>query len=71
MSKSCYKHTDKKLFIRQLARIERQETHCGRIRARLPGEGRIQSEAVGGTPHEHHHISVSQNYFEHIGTFLQ
>jgi hypothetical protein len=28
-------------------------------------------ETVGTTPHEHHHIGVSQNHYEHIGTFLQ
>jgi hypothetical protein len=26
---------------------------------------------VGNTPQEHHHIGVSQNRFEHIGTFLR
>src|SRR5882762_3314981 len=68
--KARYKRTDKKLFIKQLARIERREARLRRIRARLSQEGRI-GETVAKTPHEHHHIGASQNQFEHIGTFLR
>lgn len=28
-------------------------------------------EIVGNTPQEHHHIGLSQNLHEHIGTFLR
>jgi hypothetical protein len=67
--KARYKRTDKKLYIKQLAQIERREAHLRRIRARLP-ENRTWSEAVASTPKEHHHIGASQNNYEHIGTFL-
>lgn len=70
-SKGRYKRTDKKCFVRQLARIERREARLRRIRARLSGEQRMRREAVGNTPREHHHIGTSQNNFEHIGTFLR
>ena len=70
-AKSRYKHTDKKLFVRQLAQIERREARLRRIRAGLSDAKRIQSEVVGSAPHEHHHIGVSQKNFEHIGTFLR
>jgi hypothetical protein len=65
-----YKRTDKKKpFIKQLARIERREARLRRIRAKLSKDN--TREAVGNTPHEHHHIGVSQNQFEHLGTFLR
>jgi len=70
--KGRFKHTDKKkLFVKQLAQIERRETRLRRIRARLSREGRIHSEVVARTPQEHHHIGVSQNYYEHVGGFLR
>lgn len=71
--KSRYKRTDKKKpFIKQLARIERREARLRRIRAKLSkGSSDNTREAVGTTPHEHHHIGVSQNQFEHLGTFLR
>src|SRR5882762_4566174 len=67
--KARYKRTDKKLFIKQLARIERRETRLRRIRTRLSRD-RSTDEKVPNTPHGHHHIGTSQNQFEHIGTFL-
>jgi hypothetical protein len=70
--KARFKRTDKKReFVRQMARIERREFRLRRIRARLSGKSKMPCEAVGSAPHEHHHIGVSQNNFEHIGTFLQ
>jgi hypothetical protein len=70
-SKARYKRTDKKLFIEQLARIERREARLRHIRTKIYGEKPNQSEVVGITPEEHHHIGISQNYHDHIGTFLQ
>jgi hypothetical protein len=71
--KARYKRTAKKQpFIKQLARIERREARLRRIRAKLSKEGSGNTiEAVGNTPQEHHHIGVSQNQFEHLGTFLR
>jgi hypothetical protein len=67
--KSRYRRTDRKLFVRQLAQIERREARLRRIRARL--SNRTQCERVPGKMDQHHHIGVSQNQYEHIGTFLQ
>jgi hypothetical protein len=69
-SKARYKRTDKREFVRQLARIERHEARLRRIRVRLFQTGQI-GETVATTLPEHHHIGASQNQFEHIGTFLQ
>ena len=70
--KSRYKRTDKKKpFIKQLAQIERREARLRRIRARLSKGSDNAGEAVGNTPHEHHHIRVSQKQSEHLGTFLR
>jgi hypothetical protein len=51
----------------QLTRIERREARLRRIRAKFV---KSQSEPIEKTPQEHHHIGVSQKYYEHIGTFL-
>jgi len=69
--KSRYKRTDRKLFVRQLAQIERREARLRKIRARHAKDGRVGAEKVAATPQEHHHIGVSQNQFEHIGSFLR
>lgn len=66
--KERYTRTDKKIFVGQLARVERREVRLHRIRAKLP---RQQREWTPNTPEQHHHIAVSQNNYEHIGTFLQ
>ena len=54
-----------------MAQIERREARIHRIRERHSKEGRFQGEMVASTPEEHHHIGLSQNKFEHIGTFLR
>lgn len=70
-AKARYKRTDKKQFVKQLTRIERRETRLRRIRTRLSKEQRDHREVVSDTPQEHHHIGVSHNFYEHMGTFLQ
>jgi hypothetical protein len=65
-SKARYKRTNRKLFVKQLARIERREARLRRIRVRNQYTG----EKVPKTPLGHHHVGVSQNHYEHIGTFL-
>jgi hypothetical protein len=69
--KSRYFRTDRKKFVKQLTHIERRIARLRRIRARLSGNGQGQNERVGTTPHEHHHIGLSENTYDHIGTFLQ
>ena len=68
ISKSRYKRTDRKAFIKQLARIERRQARIRRIRARHSDS---VHEQVDSTPEKHHHIAKSQNDNVHIGTFLR
>jgi hypothetical protein len=70
-SKARYKRTDRKQFVRQLTQIERRENRLRRVRAKLVVAGLCPDELVAKTPQEHHHIGVSQNEYDHIGTFLQ
>lgn len=70
-SKARYKRTDKKDFVRQLAKIERREARLRRLRAKLSDGGQPQDEeTVAADPLKHHHIGRSQNNYHHIGTFL-
>ena len=69
--KARYKRTDRKAFVKQLVQIERRQTRIRRIRSKLHSGRQAQREVVANTPHEHHHIGLSQNQYEHIGTFLQ
>lgn len=69
--KARYKRTDKKAFVRQLARIERREARLRRLQAKLRKDSNVHAEAVAHAPQEHHHIGSSQNVYEHIGTFLR
>jgi predicted DNA-binding protein with PD1-like motif len=69
--KARYKRTDKKTFVKQLARLERRESRLRRIREKLSSEGRLASEPVPRTPQEHHHIGVSEKHHENIGHFLR
>ena len=68
--KARYKRTDKNKYTQQLARMERREARLRRIRARLSSNPQCD-EKVALSPHEHHHIGVSQNRYEHIGLFLK
>jgi hypothetical protein len=76
-SKARYKQTDKKDFVRQLAKIERREARLRRLRAKLSDGGlsdggQLQDEeTVAADPLKHHHIGRSQNNYYHIGTFLR
>jgi sRNA-binding protein len=72
-SKARYKRTDKKTFVKQLARMERRESRLRRIRERFSSdsEGRFAHELVPRTPQEHHHIGVSEKHHENIGCFLR
>jgi hypothetical protein len=67
-SKSRYKRTDRKQFVKQLAQIERRQARIRRIRAR---DGTFPRERVDMSPVAHHHIGISQNDYLHIGTFLR
>jgi hypothetical protein len=71
-SKARYKRTNKKLFVKQLARIEHRETRLRQIRAKLANHRQEGcNDAALGTLRKHHHIGASENDYEHIGTFLR
>jgi hypothetical protein len=57
--------------VQQLAQIERREARLRRIKAKLVSPGQGWGETVARTPQQHHHIGISQNQYQHIGTFLQ
>jgi hypothetical protein len=71
LSKARYKRTDKKQFVRQLTQIERREHRLRRIRVKLSAAGLFLDEPVVKRPQEHHHIGISQDHYEHVGSFLQ
>jgi hypothetical protein len=70
-AKARYKRTDRKLFVKQLAQIERRQARLRRIKAKLSPEAQARREAISKEPQQHHHIGRSQNQYEHIGTFLR
>jgi hypothetical protein len=68
-SKARYLRTDRRSFVKQLTRIERRQTRLNRIKRKLSPQ--IPVEGVATTPEAHHHIGMSENRYEHIGTFLR
>jgi hypothetical protein len=68
--KGRFKRTDRKGFVKQMACIERRQARIRRIRARFQAGSSTQRETVAKTPQEHHHIGLSQNQHQHMGTFL-
>jgi hypothetical protein len=71
MSKSRFTRTDRKLYVKQLAQIERRSARLHRLRAKLANQGLIHKETVPHIPDEHHHIGKGQNEPVHFGTFLR
>lgn len=70
--KARFIRTDRKLFVKQLANMERRAFRLRRIRERLIEKKKVLwEEAVPNTPEYHHHIGITQNSYEHIGTFLR
>ena len=58
--------------MKQLSQIERREARLRRIQSKLHNnQPPVRRESVAKTLKEHHHIALSQNFYEHIGTFLQ
>ncbi|RDB27548.1 hypothetical protein Hypma_003878 [Hypsizygus marmoreus] len=72
--KGRYKRTSKKAVQKQLAQIERRQARIRRIREKLttthPTLNTTASPNVCD-PASHHHIGVSENFPQHIGTFLR
>ena len=74
-AKSGYKRTSKKNFTKQLAQIERRQSRIKRIRQKLSKEGRllnrIREDATAKHLDVHHHIGISENQYQDIGSFLR
>ena len=69
--KARFSRTNHKHFIKQLTQIERRQARLRRIRARHKEAGRPTHEEVPISLNAHHVIGKSQNYPEHIPSFLQ
>lgn len=63
--------------MKQLAQIKHHKAHLCHINTRLPKNNQSrQFQQQKGLPvpissNVHHHIGISQNNYEHVGTFLQ
>jgi hypothetical protein len=68
--KSRYKRTNKKGFVQQLARIERRQARIRRIRSKMQ-EKNITAEDIPRKPEAHHEIGTSENFKQHLGSFLE
>ncbi|KAG2113778.1 uncharacterized protein F5147DRAFT_770419 [Suillus discolor] len=69
--KARYCRTDRKLFIKQLARIERRQARIHRITYRVSVHPHIEVAELATSPHVHHHIGLSQLSPVHIGSVLR
>lgn len=69
--KGRFFRTSGKKFLKQMAAIERREARIRRIREKLYKGKKHGDEAVPDGPDAHHHIGVSQNSYQLIGTFLR
>jgi hypothetical protein len=66
-SKTRYKRTSKKKFVRQIVQIERRQARIRLIRQKL----KTRKEYVSQEPEAHHHIGISENHPQHFGQFLR
>ena len=73
--KGNYRHTSKKNFTRQLARIERWKARICRLRQKLATpESQLDRTSDGHPavdPAHHHHIGATENHPLRISTFLR
>ena len=65
-----YKHTDRKQFVEQLARIERRQARIRRIHSQKPSS-QHGSKEYAIRPEAHHVIGKTENSPEHLGLFVQ
>jgi hypothetical protein len=68
-SKSRYRRTDRREYVKQMTQIERREARIRHIRTKTFGkdEESTSYEQVALNPHVHHCIGQSENFYEHIG----
>jgi hypothetical protein len=64
-----YKRTDRKQFVKQLARIERRQARIRRIRPQKP-PSQLDGEECAARPESHHTIGKTENFPEHLGLFV-
>lgn len=71
--KRRFVRTSRKLFVRQLARIERREARVRRIRQRLYGKTKRTKQDDEGMPGPeiHHHMGKTENDWLEMGSFLR
>jgi hypothetical protein len=69
-AKSRYSRTSRKAYTKQLAAIERRQTHLRRMREKLAKAGNLASESVPDSMDVSYHIGKSQNYPVAITQFL-
>jgi hypothetical protein len=65
-----YKRTDRKEFVKQLARIERRQARIRRIRPQKPAS-QSNDEECAARPEAHHTIGKTENFPEHLSFFVQ
>ena len=64
--------TDKKHFIKQMAKIKWQEICIHHVQAKLCMPIKVKNSNTTGKALKHcYHIGESENTYEHIGTFLR
>lgn len=71
LPKARYIRTSRKLFINQLAQIERRQARLRRIRARHFQAGKPPNEEIPTTPEARYVIGKTQDHPEKIPLFLQ
>jgi hypothetical protein len=73
VSKSRYKRTSKKEYVRQLTQIERRQARIRAIRQKMSTKKTTvaEDENVSNDLRSHHCIGISEKNAEHFGTFLR
>lgn len=69
--KARYRRTDRKLFVKQLTRIERRQARIRRVGDRIAHRPHIEITELARNPDSHHHIGLTQKYPVHIGSYLR
>jgi hypothetical protein len=65
-----YKRTDRKEFVKQLARIERRQARICRIHPQKLAS-QSSDEECAARPEVHHTIGKTENFPEHLNFFIQ
>ena len=71
IGKNRFARTSRKVFIPQLASIERRQTCTRRIRSKLAGLQAEPKESLPENPEDHHHIGRTQNFPVDLSIFIR